>query len=288
MGFAAPLARHRLKLSTPAVSLLSWQAPVSLALAVPRSRLRDAGIYALQMWAYTAHYKMPNDDHENLLRRLRVDYPIGADRVVGLGEVPAVRLQRALGRPGEVPPHDLILTWAHWGWFIVPHASLAYLLWRRPAHYPRAACLMAAVFDIGLMVHSAVPTAPPWWAGGRGGLPPVRRIMVDVGERFWGRAWQPLYSLFSGNPFSAMPSLHFATSVMAAHVLADAGGAEGLIGWSYALTLGFALVYLGEHYVVDLAAGLALTEGVRRLEPHAAPAVAAVGRAIARLEPEAS
>ena len=60
-----------------------------------------------------------------------------------------------------------------------------------------------------------------------------------------------------------MPSLHFATSVMAAHVLADTGPVGGAVGWTYALTLGLALVYLGEHYLVDLLAGLALTEGVR-------------------------
>ena len=36
-------------------------------------------------------------------------------------------------------------------------------------------------------------------------------------------------------------------------------------------TLGVALVYLGEHYVVDLAAGLALAEGVRAATPAVAP-----------------
>ena len=35
------------------------------------------------------------------------------------------------------------------------------------------------------------------------------------------------------------------------------------MGWTYALTLGFALVYLGEHYVIDLLAGATLAEGVR-------------------------
>ena len=68
-----------------------------------------------------------------------------------------------------------------------------------------------------------------------------------------------------------MPSLHFATSVMAAHVLSDVGPLEGAVGWAYAGTLGFALVYLGEHYLVDLLAGLALAEGVRRAVPRATP-----------------
>ena len=64
-----------------------------------------------------------------------------------------------------------------------------------------------------------------------------------------------------------MPSLHFGTSVMAAHVLAEVGPVPGALGWTYASALGFALVYLGEHYVIDLLAGLALAESVRLRSP---------------------
>jgi hypothetical protein len=84
-----------------------------------------------------------------------------------------------------------------------------------------------------------------------------------------------------------MPSLHFATSVMAAHVLSDAGPVQGALGWSYALTLGFALVYLGEHYVIDLLAGLALAEGVRHQGHRAAPALRAVSHTLQQLEARA-
>jgi membrane-associated phospholipid phosphatase len=45
-------------------------------------------------------------------------------------------------------------------------------------------------------------------------------------------------------------------------LLAEFGPAHAAAGWVYALALGAALVYLGEHYVVDLAAGLALALGV--------------------------
>jgi membrane-associated phospholipid phosphatase len=285
VGFAAPLFRHRLKLRPRTVSLLAWQAPLALALARPRSPWRDAGIYALQMWAYIAHYEMPHDDAERLLRRLKVDYPIQVDEALGAGEAPTVRLQRSLGRPGEVLPHDTFLSIVHWSWFIVPHGSLAYILTRHRPHYPRAACLMAATFDVGCVFYWVIPTAPPWWAGENGNMPPVRRIMTEAGERVWGRLWQPLYDSLAGNPLAAMPSLHFATSVMAAHVLSDVGRGPGALGWTYAGTLGFALVYLGEHYVVDLIAGLALAETVRRGAPAAEPAVRAIAGVVRRLEP---
>ena len=58
----------------------------------------------------------------------------------------------------------------------------------------------------------------------------------------------------------------------------------GALGWGYAATLGFALVYLGEHYVTDLLAGAALVALVRRGEPLAEPLVEAVNRVLRRLE----
>jgi membrane-associated phospholipid phosphatase len=119
------------------------------------------------------------------------------------------------------------------------------------------------------------------------GLLEVRRMMVEYGESFWQDGWGPLYSVLGGNPLAAMPSLHFATSVMAALLLAETGPVAGALGWGYASTLGFALVYLGEHYAVDLLAGAALTVAVRRLGPRAGPALARCGDAVAALEVKA-
>jgi hypothetical protein len=46
-------------------------------------------------------------------------------------------------------------------------------------------------------------------------------------------------------------------------------------------------VYLGEHYVVDLLAGLALAEIVRRQGQRAAPVLRAVSRTLRNLEARA-
>jgi membrane-associated phospholipid phosphatase len=144
---------------------------------------------------------------------------------------------------------------------------------------------MAAVFDIGCAVYFAVPTAPPWWASQEGVTEEeVRRVMVEVGEETWGSAWPAMYGALGGNPWAAMPSLHFATSLAAALSLAETGRVEGAIGWGYAGTLGFALVYLGEHYVTDLLAGAALVAAVRRGEPLAEPLVEGVNSALRHLE----
>jgi membrane-associated phospholipid phosphatase len=286
IGAAAPPLRRRLNLPRPVTSVLAWQAPIAFAWALPRTRGRDAAIYALQMWAYIAHYEMPNDKPDELLRRLRVKYPIRVDRAIGLGTNPTVRLQRRLGGgEGVVRGHDVFLSAIHWSWFFIPHGSIAYILIFHRPQFERSATQMAAVFDVGLLGYWLVPTAPPWWAGSNGYMPHTRRIMVEAGKKVWGRRWEPLYDSLGTNPFAAMPSLHFATSVMAAHVLSDTGRAAGALGWAYAGTLGFALVYLGEHYVADLIAGGILAEGVRRAVPAAEPTVRLLQRAIQRLEP---
>jgi membrane-associated phospholipid phosphatase len=221
---------------------------------------------------------------------------------------------------------DKVLVWAHWSWFMVPHGTLVYIMLRHPTRFDRSATLTYAVFDIGAMIYWVLPTAPPWYASAElgstdSGVPPasdeaspgpialaprgywwiqaegehaqahrmieVRRMMVEYGESFWRDGWGPLYSVLGGNPLAAMPSLHFATSVMAALLLGESGPVAGAVGWVYASTLGFALVYLGEHYVADLLGGAALTMAVRRLAPRAAPAVSRCARAVAALEARA-
>jgi membrane-associated phospholipid phosphatase len=291
-GLVVPLVRRRARLPAPVVTAAAAAAPLAVCIALPRSRRRDVLVCALQMYAYTVTYKMPADDPEALERRVFVDYPVRIDRILGFGQLPGVRLQRRFASPGRIRLIDQVLVWTHWVWFLFPHGTVGYMLLRRRERFARSALLTYAVFDLGLIGYWALPTAPPWYASehGRldeGGDVAMRRMMVEHGQDFWKDGWGPLYGVLGGNPLAAMPSLHFATSLMAAHLLTDAGRVEGALGWGYALTLGFALVYLGEHYLVDLLAGAALTEGVRRAAPHVAPALLPVGRALQGLESRA-
>jgi hypothetical protein len=322
-GAMAPLLRKRVKAPPLVMQTVAFAAPVGLCVAVPRSRGRDVAVCALQMWAYLAAYKSPHDDEKGQQERVLVDYPIAADRILGFGELPTVRLQRRLAR-GQWRLGDKLLVWAHWFWFMVPHGSLVYIMLRHPRRFERSAVMTYAVFDIGAMIYWVLPTAPPWYAAafaGRrgefdgqvlertgtcktpsdgatyvddaaaGGAPPqniaVRRMMVEYGQDFWKDGWGPLYSVLGGNPFAAMPSLHFATSMMAAQLLSRADPLAGAIGWAYTGTLGFALVYLGEHYVIDLVMGATLTEVVRRAAPSVRPAVLGFGRVLAAIEARA-
>ena len=292
-GVAAPVLRRRLKLPPAAVLGTAGLAPVALCVLTRRSRLRDVTVGALNMWAYVAAYEMPHDDPERLAARVKVAYPVAIDRVLGLGVPPTIRLQRAFAAPGKVNRFERVLVWCHWMWFFVPHGTVGYILVRRRERFPAAAARMYAVFDLGAVFYWAIPTAPPWWAAAHGYLEDretvlVRRMMIEYGEQFWGDRWAGLYDVLGGNPLAAMPSLHFATSLMAAHLLTEVGPVPGALGWTYASLLGIALVYLGEHYAVDLLAGAALAETVRGEAPRFAPLAGRVSRLMQVLEARAA
>jgi hypothetical protein len=186
-----------------------------------------------------------------------------------------------------------VLVWCHWMWFFVPHSTVVYVQLRKPGKFPGAAARMYAVFDLGAAFYWAIPTAPPWWAAQSGQIDDshtihMRRMMLEYGQQFWGDRWDALYDVLGGNPLAAMPSLHFATSLMAAHLLTEVGPVAGAAGWAYAATLGLALVYLGEHYVADLLAGAALAETVRVNAPKATPLVRRVSALVQALEARAA
>jgi len=280
-----PLLRKKGRIPVPVTVAACAGGPLALAVLSPRTKKRDVALFSMQMWAFTMVHEIPFDNPERLRARLRTQYPIVLDRALGGGRLPNARLQQALSGARHVKVLDRFLTWTHWLWFFEPYLALALILARHNDRFPRSARQLAAVFDIGCAVYFAAPTAPPWWSAEQELTgEEVRRIMVEVGEETWGSAWPSMYEALGGNPWAAMPSLHFATALMAALLLSEAGPVEGAVGWGYALTLGFGLVYLGEHYVTDLLAGAALVAVVRRGEPLAEPLVASVSRRLQRLE----
>jgi hypothetical protein len=291
-GVAAPALRRRLKLPRGAVLGSAAVAPLAVCVAMPRSRRRDGAMCMLNMWAYLAAYEMPHDDPERLRQRVHVRYPIAVDRALGLGLPPTLRLQRTFAAPGAVNRFERVLVWCHWIWFLVPHTCVGYVLLRDGRRFGFAAARMYAVFDLGALFYWLIPTAPPWWAAENGELEGdqpihVRRMMIEYGEQFWGDRWGSLYDVLGGNPLAAMPSLHFATSLMGAHLLSEVGPVAGVVGWSYVTLLGLALVYLGEHYLADLLAGAALTEAVRLRARDLAPVAHALSSWVERLEARA-
>jgi membrane-associated phospholipid phosphatase len=268
-GCASLAVRVRKRIGLPAAATTASAFSVAplLAAGFRRSRARDAAVWATQMWAYKNAFELPNDQEERLRRRAHFDYPIAVDRWLGAGLPPSQRLQRHLRRRGHLSALDKVLSLLYWTWEAEPHLAMAWIRWRRPESFASAAGRLAATLDLTLLGYWCVPTAPPWWASEKTGRMDgeVRRVMSEVAS-WLKREPKPTEGEheIGANPFAAMPSDHFASAAMAAVLLAEHDSLLGALAWSYALLLAFALVYLGEHYVGDLLAGLLLAALVNR------------------------
>ena len=75
-AFVVPLARRRFRVPAPVTVAAVGVAPAALAVLRPRTKGRDAAVFALQMWAFTVVHELPYDDPERLRSRLKVRYPI--------------------------------------------------------------------------------------------------------------------------------------------------------------------------------------------------------------------
>jgi membrane-associated phospholipid phosphatase len=176
------------------------------------------------------------------------------------GTEPTVWLQQHLYDAAQVHWYDALLTVVYTSHFVATPV-LAAILWLRDRTYWLRYIARVVLLSIaGLLTYILFPEAPPWLAAQDGLTAPVERLSPRGWTWFHlGHVQSLLTQAQSGgsNPVAAMPSLHFAMAVLVAAAI----GGRLRTGWRWLLALypaamGFALVYLGEHWVLDLAAGL--------------------------------
>ena len=112
---------------------------------------------------------------------------------------------------------------------------------------------------MGLAIYFLIPTNPPWLAPEPINSPSaavVYRVMESVGKELGGGIYEASYRVIGeSNPRAAMPSIHLAFTALLIFPAFKFGKKWGYLAVIYAATMGFALVYMGEHYVTDLAVG---------------------------------
>lgn len=175
------------------------------------------------------------------------------------GELPTIRLQDALYTPGHIHLWDYYFVFVHWSYFLVPHAVALWLWWKRPDRYWRFLLALTILLTLGLALYFAVPSNPPWMAkesSNTPGAPVVLRIMEPIAKQLGGGLYQAGYKVVGeSNPIAAMPSIHFAVTFLLFWPMRQVGKRWAAIFFIYAASMGMGLVYLGEHYVVDVTMG---------------------------------
>lgn len=182
------------------------------------------------------------------------------ERLLFGGSEPTVWMQHHLYNPAHVYWYDALFTLVYTSHFLAT-PILAAVLWLRDrtlwVGYISRVVLLAFA---GLLTYCLFPEAPPWMAARDGLTDPVARLSA----RGWiwlhaGNLDQVLANAQNdgSNPVAAMPSLHEAFAILVALTI----GARLRSRWRYLLALypaamGATLVYTGEHYVLDLLAGI--------------------------------
>lgn len=174
--------------------------------------------------------------------------------------LPTVTLQDRFYTPGQPGALDYFLTGIHWSYFIVPHAVAIIVWYKRPELFLRFFSAMTLMLAIGLMIYFLIPTNPPWLAPEPINSPSaavVYRIMESVGKELGGGIYEASYRVIGeSNPRAAMPSIHMAFTALLVFPAFAFGKKWGYLAVVYTFLMGLALVYLGEHYVTDLAVGV--------------------------------
>lgn len=176
------------------------------------------------------------------------------------GTEPTVWLQHHLYTPSHVHWYDALLTLVYTSHFVATPVLAAILWLRDRTTWLRYVARVVLLSVAGLITYILFPEAPPWMAAKDGFTPAVERLSAN--GWVWLHAGNIKHLLAraqneGSNPVAAMPSLHFAFAVLVALFIGNR--IRSRWRWLLALypaTMGFALVYLGEHWVIDLAAGL--------------------------------
>ncbi|MGD0123200.1 MAG: phosphatase PAP2 family protein [Candidatus Limnocylindrales bacterium] len=189
---------------------------------------------------------------------------ISLERIVGLGGLPTQFLQGlfhsgAASSPDNLATISVVFYFLH---FPLPLA-IGFLLWihQRRIYYDYVGALIVLSMA-AFVTYLLLPVAPPWWAEKFGYVTGVLHLrdtgfnglaqLFGFGNYFYSYS---VYSI-SSNDVAAFPSLHAAYPFLAFLFARRAFGRAGWLMLAYTACIWFAIVYLGEHWVVDIIGGV--------------------------------
>jgi membrane-associated phospholipid phosphatase len=170
------------------------------------------------------------------------------------GTLPTQWLQDRFHDPDRLQLHDVALALVHVSFFVIPFVlGLVVWLYRRTS-FGRYCQATAITFGLGLIGFVVLPTAAPWMSDPdtvtrvtTGSFSPVERSTSS---------WRDGDALsFEPNHIAALPSVHVAIAVLVFLALRLFSPRWLWVGGIYAAAMTLAVVYLGEHFLLDALIG---------------------------------
>ncbi|GAC1471268.1 MAG: phosphatase PAP2 family protein [Chloroflexota bacterium] len=185
---------------------------------------------------------------------------IVADKALFFGHVPVLWLQTQFYRPGHVAWYDVAATLLYLLHFVIPMlAAFVFWLWKRPVFLEFMVAFLVLAMA-GFATYVLFPAAPPWWAANHGYLAHVYKVKDSGISIASSMSISGLFSWFwshgGWDQFGAVPSEHAAFPFLCFLYARRAWPRAGWLLLAYCLPVWIAVIYLGEHYAVDVIVGL--------------------------------
>lgn len=237
----------------PTIVLLLMFAVVLVVNRIGRF-LRDWSPVLVILFLYLLGFTLVQRFHLPVYYRPQFD----ADKLIGLGQLPTVRLQQLIGTPPTwLDGYAVLIYLTH---FFFPLLVGFYLWWRRSDGFTDLMYSDILVSALACVTTVVAPTAPPWLAAQHGIAPDVhdvlRQALSHIGlndlARYKGDAK-------AYNTVAAFPSIHaaFPTLGFIALVRYRAPRWAQIAQLVQLLSVWFVIVWTGEHYVIDIVGGVA-------------------------------
>lgn len=181
---------------------------------------------------------------------------IHVDRWMFFGNLPTVVLQEWWWH-GQLHWYDFYFYALYMMHFLMP-VLLAVLIWQKAkVHYWQFMWALVALSFAAFVTYILYPAAPPWMAFRDGYIPEeMTRVSSEVWWAMGVKNFSEIYSKLPANEVAAIPSLHSAYPLLFVLFV------TGLFGlkkywwvYIYPVSMWIGVVYLGEHYVIDVILG---------------------------------
>lgn len=189
-------------------------------------------------------------------------YPmINFDKLI-FGALPTNTLQALFYTQGKIAWYDYAGTVLYMSHFIAP-MLFGFIFWMKDKRLFKNYFLGLLILSYtAFFTYIIFPAMPPWMAAQKGIIPGVFKVMDQVFASFAKPIDLPsVYKFVGVNLVAAVPSLHAAYPFLTFLFLIRRYGVKSLFIVPYVLGVWAAIVYMGEHYIFDIAVGVLYAGG---------------------------
>lgn len=198
---------------------------------------------------------------DQLAGRVNIWPMIRFDEWIGGGTIPTIHLQNLLFNE-QSHWYNAYFFSVYLMHFITPVLLGIYFWKRRPRLYVPYVVALVGMSFAGFLTYLLFPAMPPWMASEMHHLPEVHKVSSALWVSVGVQSFPTIYQQIDPNPVAAVPSLHSAYPLLMTLFVARLRKwwLTGIFAF-YTVSIWFGVVYMGEHYVIDVIIG-ALYAGV--------------------------